>query len=284
VRIGMHAPEELWRQWQGVMELRAELRALRDELSAHSTLDELQSREQILKAELNSLQMDLSNVRGEPLSDSESIERDIERCEKEIAEATEMRDRLPVTLEEMGFDSTDSMEQLSMEVEQCRQRIGELEKEKEELEHSLEQVGAELSHLKENLLDGILSAAGSLLSYLTEGRIQQVAWNLEEALTVRSAEGEASLAAHLSGGLKDLVMLALRLAMVEKMVWLCPPLVLDDPFSRLDPTHLSRVRELLGTFSQRHQVILLSRDPRYAAWGYTMSLDEPRSIQAHVFP
>ena len=49
-------------------------------------------------------------------------------------------------------------------------------------------------------------------------------------------------------------------------------IILDDPFYRMDPEHLIRVRELLTSFLDRHQLILLSRDPRYGAWGHTISI------------
>jgi uncharacterized protein YhaN len=284
IHFGTQEPAALWEQWQKVVGLRAELRTVRDDLSAHSTLDELQSREQILRAELNPVEAELSHMDTESSSEMESIRSEIEACELEIAQATEKRNLPPVTMEDLGFDSQESVERLSAEVEQRREAIRELEAQRAELESRIAQVESEISSRQENLLSEILSTTGDFLDTLTEGKVRKVLWEPDEGFRVVDADGRDWRVEDLSGGLRDLVMLSARLAMVEKMGPFQPPLVFDDPFSRLDPSHLSRVRELLGTFSEHHQILLLTRDPRFSAWGYTISLGELQSAEAKVLP
>lgn len=270
--LGGCIPAALWVQWQQMVNLRTELRAVRDELSAHPTLDELGCREQILKAEMNPLQAEAVNAETEPLPDLESLEEEITRRESEIAQLEQMRRELPVTLQETEFASEVSQDSLSAEAEQCRQRLLKLQKEREELEHVMARIDAEIVECKEGLPDEILNGAAAQLRLLTEGKIQQVIWEPNGQLSIVNAAQRALPVERLSGGLCDLVMFALRLAMIEKLEISELPLVLDDPFGRLDSGHLTRVRELLARFSQRNQVILLSRDPRYGAWGRTILL------------
>jgi DNA sulfur modification protein DndD len=107
---------------------------------------------------------------------------------------------------------------------------------------------------------------------LTEGRIQEILYEPEGRLSIIDAAQRTLPIERLSGGLYDLLMIALRLAMIERLENYGLPVVLDDPFGRLDSEHLTRMRELLIRFSQRNQVILLSRDPRFGAWGPTVLL------------
>jgi len=270
-QLGEWNPSALWEQWQQMVNLRTELRAVRDELSAHPTLDELGCREQILKAEMNPLQAEAAGAETDRLPDLESLEAEISRRESEIAQMEQMRRELPVTLEETGFAIEISPESLAAEAEQCRQRLLEMQGEREELEHVMARIDAEIAECTEGFPGEILNAAAALLRPLTEGRIQEVIWEPNGLSIVNAAQRTLSVE-KLSGGLYDLVMFALRLAMIEKLEISELPLVFDDPFGRLDVEHLTRVRELLARFSQRNQVILLSRDPRYGAWGRTILL------------
>ncbi len=261
----------LWEQWQQMVNLRTELRAVRDELSAHPTLDELGCREQILKAEMNPLQAETAGAETERLPDLESLEEEISRRESEIAHMEQMKRELPVTLEETGFAIEGSPESLAAEADQRRQRLLEMQREREELEHVMARIDAEIADCTEGFPGEILNAAATLLRPLTEGRIQEIIWE-PNGLSIVNAAQRTLPVEKLSGGLHDLVMFALRLAMIEKLEISELPLVFDDPFGRLDAEHLTRVRELLARFSQRNQVILLSRDPRYGTWGRTILL------------
>jgi DNA repair exonuclease SbcCD ATPase subunit len=264
----------LWEQWQQVINLRAELRAVRDRLSSLPTLDELHSREQVLKAELSPLQGELAKVAGElPSSlNLEDLTGEMSVCEAEIKRMEQERDALPISLEELGVETGGSPESLSAKVEECRQAIERLETERDELEQTITQTDTEISQRQERFTDEILAETTDLLERLTAGRIRGVLWESEGRLGIREASGRRLPVESLSGGLSDLVMFALRLAMVGKMEPPGPPLVLDDPFTRLDPEHLARLRDVLSDFSENHQVILLTRDPRYGAWSHTISL------------
>ncbi len=264
----------LWEQWQRVTGLRAELRAVRDRLSSLPTLDELLSREQVLRAELSPLRGEFDELARDLSSpmNLEDLAGEMSVCEADVKRMEQERDALPMSLEELEFDAGDSLESLSAKVEECRQTIERLEAERDELEQTIAQADTEISQRQEHFTDEILTEATGLLERLTAGRIRSVLWQSEGRLGIREASGRRLPVESLSGGLKDLVMFALRLAMVGEMEPPGPPLVLDDPFTRLDPEHLARLRDVLVDFSENRQVILLTRDPRYGAWGHTISL------------
>lgn len=75
----------------------------------------------------------------------------------------------------------------------------------------------------------------------------------------------------LSQGARDQIYFAVRLAIVELLGGREPqPLLLDDPFVHFDPERGERALELIREFSERHQVLLFSCDPRYEQFGGTV--------------
>ena len=254
--------------------LRAKLREIRDSLSARPTLEELKSREHILKAELDPLQSEYADIETDQEPDLERIEMEFNALENEIEQLKNSRDTLPVSIEDFGYAAEDSVESLSEQLEKRRQEFHKLNEEHEKLEVDMTQIEQETACCRETLPQRVLSTAKEFLGRLTKGKLREVLLESDERFIVRDASGRELAIESLSGGERDLVMLALRMAMINEMGELAPPIVFDDPFSRLDAENLSQVRELLTAFSQRHQVILLTRDSRYRDWGYAMSLDK----------
>ncbi len=267
-------PILLSEQWEEMIGLRAKLREIRDSLSARPTLEELKSREHILKAELDPLQSEYADTETDQEPDLERIEMEFNALENEIEQLKNSRDTLPVSIEDFGYAAEDSVESLSDQLEKRRREFHKLNEEHEKLEADMTQIEQETACCRETLPQRVLSTAKEFLGRLTKGKLREVLLESDERFIVRDASGRELAIESLSGGERDLVMLALRMAMINEMGELAPPIVFDDPFSRLDAENLSQVRELLTAFSQRHQVILLTRDSRYRDWGYAMSLDK----------
>ncbi len=273
-------PILLSEKWNEMISLRSKLREIRDSLSARPTLEELKSREHILKVELDPLQSEYADIETDQEPDLERIETEFNALENEIEQLKNSRDTLPVSIDALGYAAEDSVESLSEQLEKRRQEFQELNEEREKLEADLTQIEQEIARCRETLPQRVLSTAKEFLGRLTKGKLREVLLESDERFTVREASGRELAIENLSGGQRDLVMLALRMAMINEMGELAPPIVFDDPFSRLDSENLSQVRELLTAFSQRHQVILLTRDPRYRDWGYAMSLDKSAPFEA----
>lgn len=275
-------PILLSEKWEEMIGLRSKLREIRDRLSARPTLEELKSREHVLKVELDPLQSEYADIETDQEPDLERIEMEFNALENEIEQLKDSRDALPISIDSFGYTAEDSEESLSEQFEKCRQEFQELNEERENLEADMTQIEQEIARCRETLPPRVLSTAKEFLGRLTKGKLREVLLESDERFSVRDASGREAAIENLSGGQRDLVMLALRMAMINEMGELAPPIVFDDPFSRLDSENLSQVRELLTAFSQRHQVILLTRDPRHRDWGYAMSLDKYTPFETSV--
>lgn len=107
---------------------------------------------------------------------------------------------------------------------------------------------------------------GEILDDLTEGRYGAVEIDpgtLE--LRVHGPEKRDVPATVLSRGAADQLYFALRAALIEELAAeRALPLVLDDPFLHFDRRRLEAVERTLARLGERHQVLLLTHDPRLA--------------------
>ncbi|MBU1707568.1 hypothetical protein KKB28_06610 [bacterium] len=275
-------PILLSEKWEEMVVLRAKLREIRDRLSACPTIEELKSREHILKTELDPLQSECSNIVVDKDMDLERFDVEFNELKNEIEQLKDSRDALPVSIEEFGYAAEDSEESLSAQLEERRQDYQELSAERDRLDTDITQIEQEIARRRETLPQRVLSTAKEFLGRLTKGKLREILVESDERFAVREASGRKFAMENLSGGERDLVMLALRIAMINEMGDLAPPIVFDDPFTRLDSENLSQVRELLTAFSQRHQVILLTRDSRYRDWGHAINLDKSESVKTRT--
>jgi uncharacterized protein YhaN len=97
---------------------------------------------------------------------------------------------------------------------------------------------------------------------------------VDEDFSVRlSEDGRDCAVAHLSQGARDQLYLALRLAIADLLSGqICLPFLLDDPFVNWDEKRRTNIRDALTVLSQNRQIILLSHNPVFAAWGKSCTI------------
>ncbi|MEX2535308.1 MAG: AAA family ATPase [Trueperaceae bacterium] len=97
---------------------------------------------------------------------------------------------------------------------------------------------------------------------------RQVTFQEEFGVQVVEEGGVVLDPSRLSQGAQDQLALAARLAIADMLgndVQL--PLVFDDPFQNCDEDRLSRIEESLRTIATRRQIVVLSHEKRFLAWG-----------------
>jgi len=119
-----------------------------------------------------------------------------------------------------------------------------------------------LGGLSAPLLSDIETQASRLITDITAGRYTRIRRTPDNSLSLTRAgsQWERPLG-EMSDGTQDQAMLAWHLALltgIPKTPFL--PLLLDDPFLRVDGERRKRLLPLLQTLAQTHQVILFSRD------------------------
>ncbi|KYH30950.1 AAA family ATPase [Neomoorella mulderi] len=116
-------------------------------------------------------------------------------------------------------------------------------------------------------------AASRYFTLFTGRRARQV--EITEDFQVEVREGGAAIAlAQLSRGAQDQLYLALRLAIGDLLsADLTLPFIFDDCFVNCDGERRERIRESLAALAQQRQLILLSHDPDFAAWGTPVKIE-----------
>lgn len=113
----------------------------------------------------------------------------------------------------------------------------------------------------------LAQAAGRYFNLFTGRQDRRV--EITEDFRVEVREGGAAIAlAQLSRGARDQLYLALRLAVGDLLsADLALPFIFDDCFVNCDAERRGRIRECLAALAPVRQLILLSHDPDFAAWG-----------------
>jgi uncharacterized protein YhaN len=119
-----------------------------------------------------------------------------------------------------------------------------------------------LGGLSASVLSEIETQASKLLTDVTAGRYSRIRRTPENSLCLtRAGTTEERPLGEVSDGTQDQAMLAWHLALLS-VVPEAPslPLLLDDPFLRVDGERRKRLLPLLQSLARTHQVILFSRD------------------------
>ena len=131
------------------------------------------------------------------------------------------------------------------------------------MQKKLEGAGVTHSFGEESIADECLMWASDFLAQLTNGEIRRLMlYNQGRNAVVVDQRGETVALDLLTGAQRDQVYLSLCLALLTAAskhgVWL--PLVLDDPFERLDARATAALAAVLEAFGrQGHQVVLFTQ-------------------------
>ncbi len=121
-----------------------------------------------------------------------------------------------------------------------------------------------LGGLSASLLSAIEAQASTLITEITAARYTQIRRTPEDGLrlVLTGDQGERSLQ-EVSDGTQDQAMLAWHLALLTATPQLSAvPLLLDNPFLRVDGERRKRLLPILQSLARAHQIILFS----HAAW------------------
>lgn len=193
---------------------------------------------------------------------------DLNAYRKTLVDAkSKIDDEQDNTHEELGSLSklleNASEEDAQAKVEECEK---ELTRRKEELGHWIH-IKAVLEEILEdaggNPMKEIEESFRAYISEMTDGRLDS--GEMAENLGVEVKSGNHPLTWNIaSDGTKDVLELALRLAILDQVF---PDgggmVVLDDPFTDMDPKRMAKACSMVERFAQRNQVIFLTCDPKY---------------------
>src|SRR4051812_32511583 len=141
--------------------------------------------------------------------------------------------------------------------------IEHVQRELAHVQKKLEEAGLTSTHGEESIADESLMCASDFLAQLTDGEIRRLMlFNEGRNAVVVDQRGETVALDLLTGAQRDQVYLSLCFALLTAAsrhgVWL--PLVLDDPFERLDARATAALATILESFSRHgHQVLLFTQ-------------------------
>jgi len=120
----------------------------------------------------------------------------------------------------------------------------------------------------ETLVPAVAAAAQRNLSLITAGRYVRIDVGKEGGPVIHAKDDSLINVSELSHGTKDLVYFCLRTGLVEALAGKRRlPLILDDPFSCLDPERQQAACQILRSLGAKTQVILLTSNPALKATG-----------------
>jgi hypothetical protein len=284
---GESDPVTLLAQCTELSHLRVEIRETRDQLSAHRSLDEINARHSLLVEEheqfkeklyaldpLYLLNGSVADYANKYLGQSQIAHEVFNQC-------VELQIELQTEIEAIDVDSLtlaalqeQPITLLQTQLEECRDRIAGVEKEVETTRELISSVEHDLQEFYRTFLGSISSSIARYLNALTDGKLRSL--RLSDGVIVECTDGTHRPLQTLSGGLTDLVWLAIRLAMLDSIkTFDDSPIVWDEALSRLDQHHLNRLREMLAETARNRQIIFLTKDNNLASWGQVCEMFPP---------
>lgn len=206
----------------------------------------------LLRFDMSMHATQLTNLRRE----SEDTDSEIERLHEELGRARH-------EIEQMEADDEPSDVRLDREI--VRSQIKALAEEWLADEWAAQAIDGIRARYERVCQPGILAAASRYFSRLTSGKYRTLWTPLRHrSLRVDDAAGTTWRLDQLSGSTRELLLLAIRLALVEDFTrqGIDLPLLLDDVLLTLDPSRAAVAANELVTFAQRgHQVLFFTCHP-----------------------
>ncbi|MGI6157189.1 MAG: AAA family ATPase [Saccharofermentanales bacterium] len=176
-----------------------------------------------------------------------------------LREATLAYERLQTSIQ-VQYRNHMRSEGIEREIRAVEQKIEDATSYVRSLDHARDALAHAGEEVRRQFSVPLQEQTASYLSYLTEGRYDDVLINEAMQLKVRLAsETVPRMAEFMSGGSYDQVYLALRLAMATLLpdADKVPPLILDDVFRQFDDRRMARGLELLVKMAEeQHRQIL----------------------------
>lgn len=167
----------------------------------------------------------------------------------------------------------DDPRRLEMEIERLDGETGRLEIERDAFRLAYEMLRACSGDFVRVMVQRLQYRVGRIFKELTEGRYAEVVIDpMTLDLNVGGREKVDVSPSSLSRGTHDQLYFALRVAVLEVLSGdRALPLILDDPFLHFDGDRLAQAERALERVGETHQILVLSHDPRLAAWSFARS-------------
>ena len=283
-------PEAMAEQLQTLSTLRAEIRKIRDSLSARQSLDELRARETLLTEELEAVKQKLTEMDPLYLLDgtvgdyAAKYSRQLSAAADAISSTEAEIDTLRRDLETVEVEhwsrllsECEPMDHLQEQARSCEAQVQRTEHDVQVAKETIGHLRSELDVTERTHDQTVLSAVSERLMALTEGRCRGIQQSADR-MSITMADGATRSLTSLSGGLADVVGIATRLAILDiAKDAFSMPVFWDEPFTRLDDRHLSRVQEAMVRLGETRQVVLLTRDSRLESWGSVVRMQFERT-------
>ena len=188
-----------------------------------------------------------------------SVQAELLNIENSLRQARSVIDRCEGQCSTLG----DRME-LEAQQQQLTARLDALEEEYDALEIALTALGKANEHLQSRFSPRLTELAADYLSRLTDGAYTSLVLEHDLGASLYAPDNPASRdAAYFSGGTKDQLYLAVRLAVSQL---LCPgtPLILDDALVRFDDSRLKAALRVMQQEAETRQVLLFTCQSREA--------------------
>ncbi|MBE6928568.1 MAG: hypothetical protein E7467_08850 [Ruminococcaceae bacterium] len=221
----------------------AEQRTLELGRAQLASMQSIVGRQSDLQIDEEALQLDEAKLQYEKNAARERLER----CRIKLSE---QQGRISATADASVLHAR--IEQLNTQLEQARQT-------EEILTIATEALREADETLRSRFSPQITAETGRILSELTQGKYAQVQLKADMELSVREKDAVLTRpAAAMSCGTADQMYLALRLAMVRRLLNAAVPIVLDDALVNFDDARTREAIRVLTEEAKKRQIILFT--------------------------
>ena len=199
-----------------------------------------------------------------PIRNREDTRSALERVKSQLSETTRAYDTAMGERRALGDPAV-----LEGEIYSLREKLGDENKRYSALELAQEVLKDANTELQTRFSPLISKRAGEIMSILTDGRYEKLAFDRDFGADARTADdsiGRPVLA--LSEGTMDEIYLSLRLSMCEMVLdgeEPCP-VILDDALANFDDERCKRALDLLLDLSKKRQMIIFTCHDREGAY------------------
>lgn len=214
---------------------------------------------------LKQVESEIDTFDDDPVQTLEIMERQLEAVRDRSVEAGRKLDNESGRLEQITSEAPyTAVAQIEEEIEALREQIARQQVEIDAIRLLRETLESQRRDVMRSVLHPIRTRANHILRRIAGSRFEDVRFDeslLPSGVSPRHAEDAVSLA-EISGGEREQVHFAVRMALADAAFRDSRQLViLDDVFTYTDATRLARIAAILGDFSERFQIVLLTCHP-----------------------
>jgi uncharacterized protein YhaN len=196
------------------------------------------------------------------------LESETEQIYIEIGQTDQTNRGLEVRLGQYQVSAIVDPQLLEEQISDLQEAVSRLQERVAALRVAIEVLNEAIKEYQESHIARLSHLATESFSNFTHGGYKSLEIIPGKEPQIKTNKNRTIQLTQLSIGAKDQLFFALRLAISEILSnEISMPLILDDTFVNFDKTRLEAVRKTLDSISTSRQIILLSHDSGYMAWG-----------------